>query len=93
MQTTFAPCVLRGRHARAGGQSGRVVAAQHPLAIGQPLLMQRNRAPWITGRLIGASKVVAGGQSIGVVAAQHPLAADQRALIEGDGAIHGSLVA
>ncbi len=50
-----------------------MVGAQHPLAIGEGLLVQGDGPVQVFGRMVGVGEVVAGGQSGGVVGTQHPL--------------------
>ena len=62
-----------------------VVGAQHPLAVDQGLLQQRDGPAQVPRRLVGAGEVVPRDQGVGVVGAQHPLAVDQGLLEQRDG--------
>ena len=68
----------------AGGQGVGVVGAQHPLAVGEGPLEQRDRLGQAPRRLVGGGEVVAGGQGVGVVGAQHPLAVGEGPLEQRD---------
>ena len=57
-----------------------MVGAQHPHAVGQGLLVQRDGPAQVPRRLVGAGEVVPRGQGVGVVGAQHPHAVGQGTL-------------
>ena len=57
-----------GRRPRgvAGGQGVGVSVAQHPLAVGEGALEQRDGLVQPPGGLVGGREVIAGGQGVGV---------------------------
>ena len=58
-----------------------VVIAQHPHAVGQGLLEQRDSPFRVPRRLVGAGEVVPRGQGVGMVGAQQPRIADGGTLV------------
>ena len=62
-----------------------MVGAQHPLQVGQVLLMQGDRLGRPARRPVGVGEVMARGQGVGVVGAQHPLLFGQQRLRDQDG--------
>ena len=66
------------------GQGVGVVLAEHPLPVGQGLLVQRDRLGGPARRLVGVGEVVPRGQGVGVVWAEHPLPVGQGLLVQRD---------
>ena len=61
--------------------------AQHPLAVGEGALQQRDGLIQPPGGLVGDGEVVAEDQGVGVGVAQRPLAVGEGALQQRDGLI------
>jgi hypothetical protein len=70
----------------------RVVGAQHPLPVGQGLLVQRDGLGRVPRRPVGAGEVIAGGQGLRVVLAQDPLSVGEGLLEQGNGPVSVSEV-
>ena len=79
--------VTGGGEVVAGGQGVGVGVAEHPLAVGEGALVQRDGLIQPPGRLVGDGEVVAGGQGVGVGVAQQPLAVGEGALVQRDGLV------
>lgn len=70
----------------------RMLVAQHPLAVGEGMFVQRDGAPQISGRLVGIGEIAAGGQGVGVILAQHPPTVGEGLLVQRDRAPQTSRV-
>ena len=62
-----------GGEAVACAQGVGVIGGQHPLAIGQSALVQRDRLGVTPGHQVGAGQAAGRAQGVGVLGAQHPL--------------------
>ena len=61
-----------------------MLGAEHPLAVGEQRLVDRDRVVNTARRLVGSGEVVAGRERVGVLGAQDPLAVGEQRLEDRD---------